>query len=181
MGYVPLYDGLWVSPNPLSAKATLALTDFAVQGMTIFSATQVDLGGIVARDPLQAWDLTSIGEQYATCIARWSPLLPRIRSRAVAGPEAVQARTEVMDSYRQFVVLDPRLPMGAMPQGWLREQAREIFVRVYDGLAGPALGHVRQTVERTVDVPPGGIDTHTVAELHNGSLLTPPVPSAVRV
>lgn len=181
MGYAPLYDGLWVSPHPLSAKATLALTDFDIQAMTIFRAGQVEFGGTTDRDPLQAWDLASIGEQYAAFIARWNPLLPRIRARAVDGSEAVRVRTEVMDSYRQFVVLDPRLPLGSMPGGWLRAEAREVFVGVYDGLAGRAREHVLETAEQVTDVPSEGIGTHTVGELRDGALITSLMPRTTSV
>jgi phenylacetic acid degradation operon negative regulatory protein len=43
-----------------------------------------------------------------------------------------------MDTYRRFHVLDPRLPMRCMPPGWRREQVRDLFTAVYDGLAETA-------------------------------------------
>ncbi|MGC9671207.1 PaaX family transcriptional regulator C-terminal domain-containing protein [Planosporangium sp. 12N6] len=172
LGYAPLYDGLWVSPRGLSTRAA-ALGGISVGTMTVFRARLVDLDGPASRDPLVAWDLASIGEHYDAFVRRWSPLLPRVRSGRVSGAEALRARTEVMDMYRRFVVVDPRLPMRLMPEGWLREHAREVFVEIYDGLAEPALRHVLRTVARFVDGPRPGIGTHTVAELLEGLLPVP--------
>ncbi|GII25994.1 PaaX family transcriptional regulator [Planosporangium mesophilum] len=167
LGYVPLYDGLWVSPRGLSAKVE-ALGDLSLGTMTVFRAHRLDVDGMASRDPLDAWDLAGIGEHYDAFVRRWSRLLPRVRSGDLTGTEALRARTEVMDEYRTFVVLDPRLPMRLMPAGWLRGRARELFVAVYDGLAEPALRHVLRTVARFVDGPQPDIGAHTVAELLDG-------------
>ena len=96
-------------------------------------------------------------------------MLPGIRSGQVTGAEAVQARTEVMDTYRRFPVLDPLLPTRLLPAGWPRGRAREVFVAVYDGLAEPAQEHVRAVVARSADGPRQEIRAHTVAELGAGS------------
>ncbi|MET7494024.1 PaaX family transcriptional regulator C-terminal domain-containing protein [Streptomyces sp900116325] len=82
----------------------------------------MELEQTVRRDPLDAWDVAAIAEEYTSFVDRWSPLLERMRASEVSGVEAVCARTEVMDTYRRFHVLDPRLPMRCMPQGWRRAQ-----------------------------------------------------------
>lgn len=167
MGYAPLYDAVWISPHGLSEKAAVALADFDVATMTVFEATQIEFEAM-HRDPLDAWDLASIGARYHAFLQRWRPLLPRIRSGEVGGAEAVRARTGVMDGYRQFVVLDPRLPMRTMPVDWPRAEAYSIFSDIYDGLAERALDHVREVVTRHVPDPQPGIRPHTVAELRAG-------------
>lgn len=167
MGFMPLYDGLWVSPSPPPAEIT-ARGDDGFGAVTVFRARRVDVAGCAPRDPRDAWDMAAIDAHYADFIERWRPLLPRIAAGEIRGAEALRARTEVMEIYRRFKLLDPPLPMRLMPPGWLRQQAREMFAAVYDGLAEPAVRHVRRTVARIVDSPTSGICAHTVAEMLEG-------------
>jgi phenylacetic acid degradation operon negative regulatory protein len=80
----------------------------------------------------------------------------------------VGARTEVMNIYRHFPVLDPLLPIGLLPPDWPRSRAREVCVAVYDGLAQPAQEHVRAVVARFADGPHLDIRAHTIAGMSAG-------------
>src|SRR5262249_2580885 len=121
------------------------------------------------RDPLDAWDVAAIAQEYKTFIQRWKPLLPRVRAGRIRGEAAVRTRTEVMDTYRRFPILDPQLPIQLMPAGWPRTKARDLFVAVYDGLAEPAQDHVRAIVARFTDAPDPGIRAHTTEDLCAGA------------
>jgi phenylacetic acid degradation operon negative regulatory protein len=163
-GYAPLYDGLWVAPHGRPERAAVAWADMSDGALTVFRAHSFHVAGAAGRDPLDAWDLDGIAERYEQFMRRWSPLLHRVRSGDVGGAEALRERTEVMETYRRFLMLDPRLPMRLMPAGWPRQRARELFAAVYDGLAEPAVAHVRSTAARFGDLG-SGVDTHSVAEL----------------
>ncbi|WP_342768797.1 PaaX family transcriptional regulator [Allorhizocola rhizosphaerae] len=167
-GYAPLYDGVWVSPHQLTAGEQAELARVAFGAMSVFRSQHVELATGATRNPIDAWDIAGIVKQYTTFIRRWSRLLPRITAGAVSGSAAVRARTEVMDSYRRFPVLDPLLPIEFLPPGWPRARAREVFVAVYDGLAEPAQEHVRALVARAADGPHPQIRAHTVAEMAAG-------------
>ncbi|MGZ0233438.1 PaaX family transcriptional regulator [Streptomyces sp. CPS1] len=167
LGYVPLYDGLWLSPRPFTTRAREELAAVGSGSLTVFRAQHVELAQTVHRDPLDAWDVAAIAEEYTSFIDRWSPLLERIRSGEVGGAEAVSARTEVMDTYRRFHVLDPLLPMRCMPQGWRRVEVRTIFDAVYDGLAKTAQEHVR-TVAASSSTGHDGIGAHTTGDMLAG-------------
>lgn len=164
-GFAPLYDGVWLWPHPLTAKARAELAQMALGSMTVFRAQHLELATEANRNPVEAWDIPAIAEQYEAFIRRWSGLLPRIAAGEVTGAAAVRTRTEVMDTYRRFPVLDPMLPVELMPPGWPRARAREVFVAVYDGLAEPAERYVRDVVARVADEPSSGIRAHTVAEM----------------
>jgi phenylacetic acid degradation operon negative regulatory protein len=166
-GYAPLYDGLWLSPRPLTERARAELTEASLGSLTVFRAQQVQLDEVAHRDPLDAWDLATVAEVYASFLDTWSPLAPRIRAGAVRGAEAVRARTGVMDTYRLFRVLDPHLPLRCMPAGWLRPRVHELFTAVYDGLAVPAQEHVC-AVAASASGSHAGIGAHTSAELLAG-------------
>jgi phenylacetic acid degradation operon negative regulatory protein len=167
-GYAPLYDGVWVSPQPLTGPDRAELAAVAVGGITVVRAQHVQLDAAVDRSPVEAWDLGAIAGQYDDFIRRWTLLLPRIAAGAVTGAEAVRARTQVMDTYRRFPTIDPLLPVKLMPPGWPRAAAREAFAAVYDGLAEPAQEHVRAVVTTAGGRPHPGIQAHTVDEMHAG-------------
>ncbi len=167
-GYAPLYNGVWVSPQPLTADDRAALAAVAVGGITVVRGRHVHVDTGVDRSPVEAWDLTVIAGQYDDFIQRWGQLLPRIEAGAVTGAEAVRARTEVMDTYRRFPTMDPLLPVELLPPRWPRARAREVFLAVYDGLAGPAQHHVRAVVAAVDDGPHLEIRAHTVSEIHAG-------------
>lgn len=165
MGFAPLYDGLWVSPHDLTEKAKAQLAPLTPGATTVFRARHVDLDASLRRNPIDAWDLAAIAERYEAFLERWSPLAAAGR---IGGPEAVRARTEVMDSYRRLPILDPRLPARLLPPGWPRGRAAEVFVAVYDGLAAVAQEHVRAVASRHADGPLPGVGAHSVAELRAG-------------
>ncbi|MGC4815272.1 PaaX family transcriptional regulator C-terminal domain-containing protein [Micromonospora sp. DT228] len=167
-GYAPLYDGVWVSPNPLTTKAQAELAAVTPGSMTAFRAQHLELEAKAIRNPIEAWDVGAIADQYESFIRRWAEMLPRIRAGQVAGAVAVRARTEVMDTYRRFPALDPQLPTTLMPPDWPRARARELFLAVYDGLARPAQAHVRAAVAQAVDGQHLDVQAHTVAEMRTG-------------
>ncbi|MFD1146515.1 PaaX family transcriptional regulator [Saccharothrix hoggarensis] len=170
LGYAPLYDGLWISPRELTDKLGAHLVD--VGGVTVFRARHVDVGA-TGRAPLDAWDTTAITHDYEEFIRRWNAVLPDIRCSRITGPEAVRARTEVMDTYRRLPILDPGLPLDLLPPGWPREPARDVFNAVYDGLAAPAQEHVRAVASRFTTDPLPDVRAHTVADLLAGVVDVP--------
>ncbi|WP_433305125.1 PaaX family transcriptional regulator [Actinoplanes sp. CA-030573] len=165
LGFAPLYDALWVSPDAPNPIVKERLTATTLGTMTMFRARQVDLATPANRNPIDAWDVAAVARRYDAFIRRWDPMLPRIGAGAVSGAAAVRARTEIMDAYRQFPVIDPELPIELMPADWPRARAREVFVAVYDGLAAPAQEHVRTLVTRFGDSPGREIRAHSTAEM----------------
>ncbi|MEU8068825.1 MULTISPECIES: PaaX family transcriptional regulator C-terminal domain-containing protein [unclassified Micromonospora] len=166
LGFAPLYDGLWISPYELAAPARARLAQLALGAVTVFRGRQDALDTIGQRAPVDAWDVDAISGRYEAFLRRWSPLVSRLAT--VDGATAVRARTEVMDTYRRFPTLDPRLPLELLPAGWPRRAARDVFVAVYDGLAEPAETHVRAVVARFADPVPPGIRAHTTTDMLAG-------------
>ncbi|WP_144127864.1 PaaX family transcriptional regulator [Catellatospora sichuanensis] len=168
LGYAPLFDGLWVSPDEFTEQARAQLAQVNLGAMTVFRARHVEFAAASGRNPVEAWDIPAIAAEYESFVGRWSMLLPRIRGGRVPGAEAVRARTEVMDTYRRFPTLDPQLPLQLLPSGWLRRRALEVFAAVYDGLAAAAEEHVQAVVARHADGARLGISAHTVADMLAG-------------
>ena len=168
MGFAPLFDGLWVSPRDLTEKAIGQLGRFAPVTMTVFRARHVDVATGLGRAPLHAWNIAAIARAYESFVQQWKALPPRIDTGQIAGAEAVQVRTDVMNTYRRLPILDPQLPLELLPPGWLRTPARNLFTAIYDGLATTAATHVRAIAARFTDASLPGIQAHTVADLAAG-------------
>jgi phenylacetic acid degradation operon negative regulatory protein len=165
LGYAPLYDGLWVTPHSLGHTSRAKLSAIALGATTVFRARHVEIEAVTNRIPIDAWDTAALVHQYDSFIRRWNALLPGVRSGDVTGAAAVRARTEVMDAYRRFPILDPLLPIELMPAGWPRSDARAVFVAVYDGLVEPAQEHVRAVAHRYATGPQPDIRAHRVDQL----------------
>lgn len=169
-GYAPLYDGLWVSPHPLGEAMQAELLTLANGAMTVFRARHVEVEAVAGRAPIEAFDTAGLARRYESFIRRWRALVPRVRANAVTGAAAVRARTEIMDTYRRFPTLDPWLPVELMPNGRPRQDAREVFLAVYDGLAEPAQEHVRTVVARHAAGSEPDVRAHTMAEFTPAAL-----------
>ncbi|MFJ8666390.1 PaaX family transcriptional regulator C-terminal domain-containing protein [Streptomyces sp. NPDC093600] len=167
-GYAPLYDAVWASPHPLTPKGRAEVAELALGAVSVFRARQVDLETEANRSPVEAWDLPGIAGQYEVFIRRWKSLLPRIGAGGLTGAAAVRARTQVMNTYRHFPVLDPLLPIDLLPADWPRSRARAVCVAVYDGLAQPAQEHVRSVAARSAAGPHHDISAHTIAGMSAG-------------
>lgn len=168
-GYAPLYDAVWVSACALTPEALRDLTGVAPGSMSVFRARQVELDADMDRQPIQAWDLSGIADQYEDFIRRWSSLLPHIVAGNVVGAAAVRARTELMNTYRYFFpTLDPLLPAELLPPDWPRARAREVCIEVYDGLAQQAQEYVRGVVACFDDGPHDDVRAHTIAAMTVG-------------
>lgn len=167
-GCAPLYDAVWVSPHPLTPNGRAELAALTKGRMSIFRAQHVALESETDRNPVEAWDLAGIAGQYRGFIRQWGKLVPRIAAGRVTGTAAVRARTEVMDAFRRFPVVDPLLPIDLLPSDWPRGRAREVCVAVYDGLAQPAQEHVRAVVAQHGGESRLAIKAHTIAAMSAG-------------
>lgn len=144
LGFAPLYDGLWVSPTADADSAAAVLAELGIPMSTVFRAEALGVAGM--RAPREAWDFDQLRRTYEDFVARYSPLLERVRRGVVGASEALVARTGIMDTWRTFPNHDPGLPAELLPADWPRAAARDLFVEVYDTLGPLAEFRVKQIV-----------------------------------
>lgn len=163
LGFAPLYDGLWIRPAPLVRDDAVSLTGIAPNCVSMFRGPHLSFSLPTGRTPLDAWDLTAIAARYRSFVDTWAD-----RPTPGSGVEALLTRTAVIEEYRLLPLLDPPLPLKDMPPDWPRQSAHDVLKAVYDGLAKPALGHVRDVISDVTGLAPVGIRTHTVAQMAAG-------------
>jgi phenylacetic acid degradation operon negative regulatory protein len=142
LGFAPLYDGVWVSPRADPAETSGLLDELGIASSTVFVSRVAH--AVNGGDPLSAWDHDALRTSYHEFIDHFGPLLERVQRGEVESAEALIARTEVMDVWRQFPTVDPELPEDALPGGWPRRPARQVFARLYDALGPLAVARFRQ-------------------------------------
>ena len=164
LGFAPLYDGLWVSPWGSLDQVISTLRELNLETATAMYATPVESPEI-GRHPVQAWDLVAAEEAYRQFLATWSPWRDSVQAGDVGVAEALRLRTEITGSWREFPNVEPDLPAELLPPHWLRADARQLFIDVYDGLGPIAELRVRQVVSSYTDDEDAKPRHHAVAYL----------------
>jgi phenylacetic acid degradation operon negative regulatory protein len=146
LGMAPLYDGVWVTPRPVSQEARSLLGTLGIESASVFSGRIEPLGS-VHGSPIDAWDIGLIRELYESYLAETEPLLEQLVRGRVEPVQALVRRTELINVWRGFPRVDPGLPLDLLPPDWPRARAHATFIRLYDGLAPAALRRVRSVVD----------------------------------
>ncbi|WP_346618726.1 PaaX family transcriptional regulator C-terminal domain-containing protein [Blastococcus montanus] len=173
LGFVRLYDSVWIKPGEdtaaVSTSVRNALDDLREARWTVMEARFPDGGG--PHGPADAFDLTALGARYEEFIRRFRPEAARARAGRITSSEALVARTELMDAWRNFADDDPDLPSHMLPANWPRPDARDLFLDLHRRLGPLAEERLRALftqhapeaaalVTHFVTAPPEGHDHH---------------------
>ncbi len=130
-------------PRPASL---LDLMKTGERGHELDSAVTQAVDAAVRQQIAHDVDVVTDAEQgkgsfFGYVAERLTGFEPRPGARAELW-SAFVLRTDVMHSFRQFPLLDPKLPDEFMDQPMLRGQAVRLFHELWDGLSGQARRHV---------------------------------------
>ncbi len=143
-GFAPLFDGVWVSPDSDPTAARAGLEELGIENSTVLKSSVTHATGF--GDPVAAWDLDAIAASYRSFIADFAALREQVASGAISPTEALVRRGAVLDAWSSFPDLDPDLPVSMLPADWPRQEARKVFVELYDGLGPLAAIRVSQVL-----------------------------------
>ncbi|GGX66440.1 hypothetical protein GCM10010358_21110 [Streptomyces minutiscleroticus] len=135
LGFAALYDGMWVSPRDLGEDAQDLLRQLGIETATVLRSTTVP-GGTRQGDPVSAFDLSALNQEYRSFAERYEPVLDHLDAGRISPAEALRTRTELRVAWRRFPESDPDLPAELLPAGWDRPRAQRVFVQIHDRL-GP--------------------------------------------
>ncbi|GAB3469570.1 PaaX family transcriptional regulator [Actinophytocola sediminis] len=131
LGYGPLGPTTWVAPRP-SAALTEVLETEGLAGRTFVGEHDGDDAELAAR----AWDLDTLGTDYAAFVTEWQPIVSAVDGSAPA--EAFAASQHLLHAWRKFLFRDPGLPPSLLPPGWPGTEAADFFDRETARLAPAA-------------------------------------------
>ena len=148
LGFGPLAPAIWVSPHPLLARVAEIGAGLPNARIELVTMKAIDIAAdrsIAAR----CWDLEGLNQDYAKFLQALRLDVRNYRSDMLDGGEALNARINMVCSFRHFAYRDPGLPAELQPAGWLGEQARRLF-READRLLDPS---VRDFYEAVAQCP----------------------------
>ncbi|WP_146340350.1 PaaX family transcriptional regulator C-terminal domain-containing protein [Nesterenkonia sp. NBAIMH1] len=163
MGFAPLYDGVWVSPQAAREQVDALLKSQEISSATVFEATAYS-AGLTYGQPTDAWSIPTLQDQYARFLDEAGQALQRVSEGKVTAAEALVMRTELINVWRCFPRADPSLPLGLLPQPWPRQEAAELFSTLYAQLEPLASSMVHNAVERHSRAHMTFVSSHRVAD-----------------
>lgn len=147
MGFSLLYDGAWVSPSDQAQEAREGLASLGVSAATVIRTD--DATGVTSSGELAlALRLDERRTSYERFLEDYQPVALQLAEGALAEAEAVTLRTELLEAWRLLADRDRLVPDLLLPTDWPRAAARELFCRIYDGLAIAAQAQVQAAFER---------------------------------
>ncbi|WP_327032132.1 PaaX family transcriptional regulator C-terminal domain-containing protein [Micromonospora ureilytica] len=148
LGFVGLYDSVWIRPGSDAAPVKEALRELLhhVEGAR-WSVLHVRFDEEAGpHGPASAYDLTSLASAYSSFIQHYAELRAASRGGEVDAARALVARTSAMDSWRRFADIDPDLPPHLLPEPWPRQEARETFLDIHSTLGSLAQARLVEVV-----------------------------------
>lgn len=143
LGFGALHQATWISCRDLRNDVEQIVNDLQVRPyVEFFTAEHRGFANdeeIVAR----CWNLEQLNDYYAAFIARYSPPFQEHQARLATGDslearECFVQRFMLVHEYRFSPYVDPNLPLELLPDGWLGEQAAQLFQQYHDLLVEKA-------------------------------------------
>ena len=153
LGFGRLAPGAWISPNDRQQEVQTALDDLDARPFVqVFSGIQLT-GGDNRAVVNKCWDLKALNRRYARFLARWAPEHEKFKSLHAQGQDLSQAKCFVQrfwiaHEYSAFPRLDPNLPPGLLPEGWLGDRAARVFETYRELLSEGAASYVTESLRR---------------------------------
>jgi phenylacetic acid degradation operon negative regulatory protein len=120
IGYGPLGPTTWVAPRPSTELADI-LSAEGLAARLFNGEHDGDDADLAAR----AWDLETLGADYADFVTAW---LPRVSAVDGSSPaEAFAASQRLLHAWRRFLFRDPGLPTKVLPRDWPGTAAAAFF------------------------------------------------------
>lgn len=141
LGYGPLGPTTWVTPRS-SAQLEEILQAESLAGRSFHGEHDGDDVALAAR----AWDLESLGADYASFVTEWLPRVSAVDGSVPA--EAFAASQRLLHSWRKFLFRDPGLPESLLPADWPGTEAARFFDRETARLAPAAEAFLSDCLNR---------------------------------
>lgn len=120
IGYGPLGPTTWVAPRPSTELADI-LSAEGLAARLFNGEHDGDDADLAAR----AWDLETLGADYADFVTEWLPTVSAVDGSSPA--EAFAASQRLLHAWRKFLFRDPGLPAKVLPRDWPGTAAAAFF------------------------------------------------------
>lgn len=123
----------------------LRLTDKAIvmRAQSLDAFTPEPTSTLVSR----CWDFSDIGDRYRKFIARFGPLVARLKLTDLSDQQAFVVQTLLIHSFRRATLHDPHLPVSMLPTDWIGYRAYQLCRDIYQLTFRPARKHLASVTE----------------------------------
>uniref|UniRef100_UPI00389B3797 PaaX family transcriptional regulator n=1 Tax=Streptomyces kaniharaensis TaxID=212423 RepID=UPI00389B3797 len=127
LGFGTAAPGVWVAPGNLAAETRRTLDRRGLSAyVDIFSGEHYAFGDL--RSKVRSWwDLAELTELYGEFIARYRPVLDKVKASGVTPLEAFQVYVPMLTQWRRLPYRDPGLPLSLLPEDWNGVSAGALF------------------------------------------------------
>jgi phenylacetic acid degradation operon negative regulatory protein len=150
LGFGSLTASTWMTPRDRGSAARALAAEFSDVHFTVLRSRTGDVEAdrdVVAR----CWDLDRINQMYEEFLSASAHLAGA--GATLRGGDALVARTTLIAGYRHFPFVDPWLPKGLRPAGWLGAEANHLFRSAHRELGPAATAFVSEVVGGPIDSP----------------------------
>ncbi len=136
LGFGTTAPGVWIAPAHLAEATENMLRRLDLTGYAeLFHGKHLAFGELAAKVRLW-WDLDQLERLYADFVSTHGRKRRRRTDR-----EAFADYVRLLTDWRRLPYLDPGLPAGLLPSGWIGIRAAETFFALQEQLEGPAERH----------------------------------------
>ncbi|MEV4539576.1 PaaX family transcriptional regulator C-terminal domain-containing protein [Asanoa sp. NPDC049518] len=143
----PLYDGTWVTPHDRFDDARDQLRELGITDAVVLRSNDLDLLPTGRARLESGWRIDDLATGYRDFLARHRRVSRRAEEGEVSPRAALVLRTELVDDWRALVGNDPDLPAEFLPASFPRAEARRMFLRTCERLAGAAQRRFEELVD----------------------------------
>ena len=144
LGFAPLQDGLWVSPDQPGPALDQVLAEVPPTQCAVFVGDPV--AGKQRQWPLEAWDLAATRKAFDAFVREFEPQRARLERGAIAPAAALVSRTKLVYRWFQIANDHAQLPAELLPANWPGAKARALFCDLVDDLGPLAAARVAHLV-----------------------------------
>lgn len=121
-GLGTLTNGTWVSPHPeREAEVAEVLTALGLADTATVFVGRLGRVGSAGRIARTAWDLVELADRYRAFVDVFGSAEPHDASDALAW------QVRLVQEWRRFPFLDPKLPPELLPSDWVGRRAAALF------------------------------------------------------
>ncbi|MBP2379671.1 phenylacetic acid degradation operon negative regulatory protein [Microbacterium phyllosphaerae] len=129
LGFGQVSGGLWIAPGLIVDE-----TETALRGAGLDGYVDLFLGSRVSSEPAEDsvrewWDLSAMEPLYRAFVDTFGGVIGETDERA-----AFAAHVRAITQWRRLVYLDPGLPLGLLPDGWVGVEAARVFAELHAAL-----------------------------------------------
>ena len=154
LGFGALHHATWISPRDLQAEVGQITDALGARPYVEFFAAEHRCFASDEEIVARCWNLERLNDYYAAFISRYDPPFQEHQARLAAGgglepQECFVQRFMLIHEYRSSPYVDPNLPLELLPDGWLGEQATQLFQQYHDLLVKGAEDFVELVLSKT--------------------------------